>query len=128
MSLMFAKHNPNLTCLQVDDESAYHPICQEEYSYGWCKNTIANISEFYALGIQDFSEISFTLYPNLVQKNLYIDSIEPINSIYIYSIYGNLIKETSTTHNIDVLDLDSGLYLGKVSIGARTAIKKFIKI
>mgnify|MGYP000313930726 CR=1 FL=1 len=92
MSTMMSWGNPNLTCIQVDDETAIYPTCTN--GTGWCKDSIAIYREDCSLAVEDFNKLSFTLYPNPTQDVLNIDSQNPIDSVRIYSLNGSLIKET----------------------------------
>ncbi len=126
MMRMWAYDNPNLECIQVDDETATYPVCDEINYLGWCKDDWTSYSEDCSLATQDFNQISFTLYPNPTQDILNIDSQEPIDSVQIYSINGSFIKETSST-SIGISELPAGLYFAQINIGGNSLTKKFVK-
>ena len=125
MTKMFAFENPNLICIEVDDEIyANNQIC--ESNIGWCKDEWAEYSEFCELGIEENNNISFSLYPNPAQDVLYIESYEQIETIKIYSLQGRLVKEVSST-SLDVSQLNTGLYFVQINFEGKTITKKFIK-
>ncbi len=119
--------NPNLTCIQVDDENATYPVCDPPNLSGWCKDSTAVYSEECVLGLEEYDSIAFTMFPNPTQDVLNIESKETIESIIIYSIQGQLVKEISSS-SIDVSALTNGIYFAQVSSEGKTTTKKFIKL
>lgn len=124
MTLMFAQSNPNLNCIQVDDENAIYPGC--EIDSGWCKDSTTIYNENCSLALEENIALTFTMFPNPAQNVLNILSNEIVESIKIYSIEGQLIKEVSS-FLVDVSSLAKGLYFAQVSIEGKTLTKKFIK-
>ncbi len=127
ITLMEAQDNPNLTCIQVDDENATYPVCDPQNYSGWCKDSTTIYSENCALGLEDNNSIVFTMFPNPAQNVLNIESMERIESIKIYSLHGQLTKEESSIA-IDVSAFTSGLYFAQVYTNGKTTTKKFIKL
>ncbi|PHR13749.1 MAG: hypothetical protein COA40_04195 [Aequorivita sp.] len=125
---MKARENPNLECIQVDDEvMANSKVCiTSDPLPSWCKDATASYSEECILEVEDYANSNFIIYPNPVEDFLNIDSKEVPKLIEIYSTNGVLIIRTSNT-NVDVSNLASGLYFSKVYIEGRTITKKFIK-
>jgi len=123
---MFAYDNSNLTCIQVDDETAIYPKCEINFLVGWCKDDWAEYSEDCALGVSDFELYNIKIYPNPVQNTLNINSEFPIDFIKIYTLQGQLVNE-SKNNQIDVSLLTSGLYFVSVIIDGQNIVKKFIK-
>ncbi|CAM3483411.1 T9SS type A sorting domain-containing protein [Aequorivita lipolytica] len=121
---MHARNNPNLYCIQVDDETANH-FCNLPNN-GWCKDSTASYSDFCVLGISDLENSNLQLTPNPVQNIIYINAESPIDHIKIYTLQGQLISE-SKTNQIDVSQLSSGLYLASISTEGKNIVKKFIK-
>lgn len=127
---MSALGNLYLTCIQVDDETANIPDCVPIIEFlipGWCVEDGVLFSENCTLGTEDNNSISFSVYPNPVQNILNIQSKEHIQSIKIYSLYGNLLKEVALA-SIDITDLSTGIYFAQVSINNKMTTKKFIKL
>ena len=119
-------NNPDLICIQVDDETTTFPQC--EINFGWCKDPIASYSENCTFGINDFSQLSITLLPNPTRGLLNIESNEPIEVIKIYTLNGLLIKET-TNSLVNVSELESGLYIVVISNKFKNrVVKKLIKL
>ena len=118
---MDADLNPLLTCIQVDDV-----IYANSNPPGWSKDDTAEFSENCELGIEDNNLINFTIYPNPALDILNIESQQQIETIKIYNLQGQLIKEVSN-NNVDVSQLTIGLYFIQLSVEGKTVTKKFIK-
>lgn len=125
---MKARDNPNLECIQVDDEAmANSKVCiTSDPLPSWCKDATASYSEECILGTEEYSGSDFKIFPNPVENILYINTKEAVDSVSIYSVTGSLIKQTSSS-NINVADLPVGLYFAKITINSTTITKKFIK-
>ena len=120
LDYMVATNNPNLTCIQVDD------VDFANNNPDWNKDDWAEYSEECELGIEDYNLINFTIYPNPVQDILNIESQQPIEAVKIYNLHGQLIKVDSFM-NVDISQLNTGLYFVQVIIEGKTVTKKFIK-
>ncbi len=77
-------------------------------------------------------EVQFKLFPN--PTNDFITLITPMDvvnsNVEIYSIQGKAIKSLKMTKNsyeIDISDLESGMYFIRLQTSSGTAIKKFVK-
>ena len=74
--------------------------------------------------------IDFDIYPNPSNGNftVYFTDLEKGYSIEIYSILGKKVFEKSaiTTQNNTVSQLQSGVYLVKITKGSETVVKKVI--
>ncbi|MGK0449253.1 MAG: hypothetical protein ACJA2M_003058 [Polaribacter sp.] len=125
LTKMYARGNPNLTCIQVDDVTATHLCFINNYT-GWCKDDWAEYSEVCELGISDFDKNNVKIFPNPVQNILNINTEFPIEQIKIYTLQGQLINET-TNNQIDVSLFSSGLYFASIVIDGKNIVKKFIK-
>lgn len=122
---MHAKDNPNLYCIQVDDETASYYYCNPPNN-GWCKDSWASYSDECILGIVDLETTNLQLFPNPTQNILYVNTGFPIDHIKIYTLQGQLISETKTKQ-INVSSLSSGLYFASIIIDGKNIVKKFIK-
>lgn len=127
MPVVWIYGNPNLQCIQVDDENyANAQICDLPNYTGWCKDETASYSDDCQLGIEDFTISDFKLFPNPAKNILNIQSKENIENVKIYSTQGILVKEGSSK-TIDVSQLSVGMYFLRVTIGDKRFTKKFIK-
>mgnify|MGYP000002865048 CR=1 FL=1 len=126
MTRMLANDNPNLFCIQVDDENATYPPCIDEGHDGWCVDNWVEYSEECVLGITELNHIEINIYPNPVRDLLNIHSEMPFDLLKIYNLQGQLIKETKNNQT-DVSFLSPGLYFASIIIDRKNIIKKFIK-
>jgi hypothetical protein len=121
LNYMHAPTNPNLSCIQVDD------VNFAQNAPNWVIDSSAEYRENCTLGVQNIDFKYFTLIPNPTQGILNISTEEQIETIRIFSLQGELLKQTSNT-NIDVSYLSSGLYFVQVSASGKSSTKKFVKI
>ena len=112
--------NAALFCIEVDD------ITYANSAPNWIKDTWASFSEDCNLGVEDNVLNDFSLYPNPAHDVLNIESQQEIETVKIYNLQGQLIKEVST-NSIDVSNLNTGLYFVQVTIEGKSITKKFIK-
>jgi hypothetical protein len=73
----------------------------------------------------------FSMYPNPVVNNLYLENIENANRVEIYNLVGQKVKEALISGNkltVQTSDLTKGVYLISV-INENGAVKslKFVK-
>jgi len=79
------------------------------------------------LSADDINRESYiSIYPNPTQDILNIESQQQIETVKIYSLQGQLIKESSKS-SLDVSQLTAGLYFVQVTIEGKIITKKFIK-
>ncbi|SDS92816.1 T9SS type A sorting domain-containing protein [Winogradskyella sediminis] len=82
------------------------------------------------LGIDDVSlnTNAVKLYPNPVTDTLHIQSTAQIESVTIYTINGQLVKQSQGIDNgINVSNLPAGLYLIQMQTATKTVNQKFLK-
>ncbi|MBV1924564.1 MAG: T9SS type A sorting domain-containing protein, partial [Flavobacteriaceae bacterium] len=127
MNVVWTYNNPNLLCIQVDDENyANNQDCDLPNYDGWCKDDWTSYSENCSFGVEDFNVKDFKLYPNPVKDFLTISSEKQVDYLKIYSLQGVIIKE-GYSNNINVSDLNSGIYFTEITIEGISFVKKFIK-
>lgn len=77
-----------------------------------------------------FSKDEFSFYPNPVESNLYIQSVNPIETYQLFNIQGKRMavgQPNETTPSISMQNLPSGLYFLKVTINGQSETFKVIK-
>ncbi len=79
------------------------------------------------LGINDFNNMIVKIHPNPATNILTVSGVSNIDSVKVYSVLGRLEKEVFNTHQIDISDLASGVYMVKVNNGSDMISKKIIK-
>ena len=78
-------------------------------------------------GVDDFGDDSFQMFPNPTQNKLFVESVEEILKINVYSQLGQLVIDKEFTNEIDVSSLVNGLYFVEVETSSGNGIQKFIK-
>lgn len=69
---------------------------------------------------------AFSIYPNPVDKDiLNIKTQSEIKSVTVYNILGKQVKTSNTNNQVDVSQLDAGVYFVRVN---NSTTKKFIKL
>jgi len=127
---MWAYDNPNLMCIQVDDETESRPWCDISETEGWCIDDWTEYSEDCSLGIEEFLETQVSLFPNPAKNILNIgntsDSV--VIAIKIYDVLGRLVLNQNNKFNqIDVSHLVSGILFVQIDTDEGRIIKKIIK-
>ncbi len=128
LTTMFANLNPDLTCIQVDDEVAANSGDAPYNS--WVVDPQVSYSEECILGVAENKLGSFTVYPNPASQIVQIANSNGLipNEVLVYSIEGQLLLQSSFNNNtIDVSTLASGLYILKAQFDKGFSSKTFVK-
>lgn len=78
-------------------------------------------------GIEDAKEDEVKIYPNPVKDILHIQANENIAKTQLYNTAGKLVIEQENSNNIDVRNLNSGIYILKVETQSGTSTHKINK-
>jgi len=81
-------------------------------------------NEVLSVGDNEITEL--TLYPNPAKDVVNIVSNNPIDTIEVYDILGKQVRALKNSNKVDVSNLNSGIYLFRISIGAQVQIKKIV--
>ncbi|UPS91095.1 T9SS type A sorting domain-containing protein [Bizionia sp. M204] len=122
-----AEGNANLTCIFVDD-------VQASYLANWiidsASHFVANETDCNSLSREEVAQnLDILLYPNPATDYLYIKNLNSNAHIDIYSVNGKLVKQQTTTpqvNSINISSLSSGLYVVKVSYLNQSITKKIL--
>jgi len=127
---MDARSNPNLECIQVDDEAA-----SNGYQY-WYKDATAFYSEdcSYSAVDENLSAEAIVLYPNPVANEFQVSGLEFVvgaATIELYDLNGRKLLEKhipsgTETVEIDVNNLANGVYFCTLKTNKGNATKKLI--
>lgn len=80
------------------------------------------------LGVEDYDENDFVLYPNPVQDILHLETTEKIHEIALYSITGKRLQSWEEQSEIDLSLFASGNYLLKIiTDNNQTIVKQILK-
>ncbi|NNK80046.1 MAG: DUF4397 domain-containing protein [Flavobacteriales bacterium] len=79
--------------------------------------------------VNELEAIDFNMFPNPANDELFINSVEQIESIAIYDTQGRLVfSEANNIQRIDISDLSEGFYSVAVSIGDRVSTERLVKL
>lgn len=118
-----ARINPNLTCIEVDDEN------WSNLNWNNIDSQTSFNEECRALNTVEISDAQFSIYPNPVRDELILDFNKEV-SFTLINQNGQILKSGKTNkkkNTIIVTSLSSGLYFIKINSKKGTIIKKLIK-
>ncbi|WP_179007555.1 T9SS type A sorting domain-containing protein [Winogradskyella forsetii] len=78
------------------------------------------------LGVEENELQQLSLYPNPASNKVNIESNHIIDSVEVYDILGKQVMLLKKTNEIDVSNLNSGIYLFKISMGNKVQTKKIV--
>jgi hypothetical protein len=79
------------------------------------------------LSANNFAKLKVNLYPNPVKKSITISGINEFGTIEIYNNLGSKVLEKKFSGETKLnIDLQSGIYYGKISSEGKTVVKKII--
>lgn len=79
-----------------------------------------------SLGVSENTRLEFVLYPNPVKDRLYIETLEEIKNIHVYTLQGKLLRVFKEAPII-LSDLSKGLYIVRVEGLYRSSYSTIIK-
>ena len=99
-----------------------------------CVNAILALEEIEdykdITGIEDNFANNVSIYPNPAKDRLYIETETEIEDIVVFDIYGRRQQTTvngQQTLSIDISNLNSGVYLVKITTAEGNIVKRFVK-
>lgn len=126
---------PNLTYEEISDiivqtsrEDKYTDDLPNIY-YGYGKiDALAAIKSIIESNVKSVNDIEdkITIYPTVVQDQLFLDNIKPNLMLKVFDINGNLLLSPKATNSIDVSSLAQGIYYLNVRDGMQSYAIKFI--
>ena len=78
------------------------------------------------LGLEGLSFSDLKIFPNPATNIIFVDGVQNIKSIKVYSILGSLEKEVFNTNQVDIYELSTGIHLIKVDNGIHMISKQII--
>ena len=116
---------PNLTCIFVDDKT---DVIINNWLLNANNNIVETAAECSTLSTDNFENISsFTLYPNPVKNNVYVESKEEILKIEVYNLLGKKILQKENSSFIDLSGLKPSMYLVRIYSAKNSISKRIIK-
>ena len=78
-------------------------------------------------GVDDQKQLDISIYPNPVVDKLFIQGLYTQLKVVVYNILGKEVVNKSITNSIDISHLENGVYLMKLSDGAKLTTQRVIK-
>ena len=79
------------------------------------------------MGIDDNTLANIFLYPNPVIDKLFIQGLLNPTKISVYDVLGKLVLSKTASSEINVDNLQSGIYILKIVDNQKEIVRKFIK-
>jgi hypothetical protein len=80
-----------------------------------------------AAGVDDQKQLDISIYPNPVVDKLFIQGLSDATKISVYDILGKLVLSKTILSEIDVTNLQRGIYTIKIIDEQKETVQKFIK-
>jgi surface protein len=80
-----------------------------------------------SFGLDDPNQLDISIYPIPVIDKLFIQGLSNPTKISVYNLLGNLVLSKTTSSQINVDNLQSGIYIIKIVDEQKEIIRKFIK-
>ena len=88
---------------------------------------ITNLYNSETLSIDDQNLTNILIYPNPVVNKLFIQGLTGPIKVTVYNILGELVLSKTTSSEINVGNLQRGIYIVEIINEQKTTVKKFIK-
>ena len=88
---------------------------------------ITDLYDSNSLGIDDLNQLDISIYPNPVIDKLFIQGLSNPTKISVYDILGKLVLSKTTSSEINVDNLQSGIYILKIVDNQKEIVRRFIK-
>jgi len=95
------------------------------YIFSWTLDF--DYTNFPTLGVDDQNQLDISIYPNPVIDKLFIQGLSNPTKISVYDILGKLVLSKTTSSEINVDNLQSGIYILKIVDNQKEIVRKFIK-
>jgi hypothetical protein len=77
--------------------------------------------------IDDQNQLDISIYPNPTNDKLFIQGLSSSSRVSIYNVLGKLVLSQTISKEIDVNNLQSGIYVIKIAEEQKEIVRKFIK-
>jgi surface protein len=78
-------------------------------------------------GVDDENLLAISVYPNPTKDKLFIQGLSNSSKILIYNVLGKLVFSETTSSEVDLKGLQSGIYMVKIMDQQKETTRKFIK-
>jgi hypothetical protein len=92
-----------------------------------CESIIDTVAVTVITSVGLFSESQIQVYPNPVTEKLFIKGLEGEFYTEIISISGAIVRQEDNSHELNISDIHSGLYILRISLKDSVFVKPFTK-
>jgi hypothetical protein len=78
-------------------------------------------------GVDNENQLAISVYPNPTKDKLCIQGLSTSSKISIYTVLGKLVFSETTSSEVDLKGLQSGVYIVKITDQQKETTRKFIK-
>jgi surface protein len=78
-------------------------------------------------GVDNENQLAISVYPNPTKDKLCIQGLSTSSKISIYTVFGKLVFSETTSSEVDLKGLQSGVYIIKIMDQQKETTRKFIK-
>jgi len=79
------------------------------------------------LGLEDQNLFAISVYPNPAKDKLFIQGLSNPSKVSIYNVLGKLMLSERNSSELDLEELQSGIYIVKIVDQQKETTRKFIK-
>jgi len=119
--------SPDSFCAEVDDASAATANMSPYNTWSIYGNPTYYDQGECMLATDNVSKIVVALYPNPVQEDFQIESLEKVESVSIFSLAGKEVAHFGSQNTYDISQLPTGVYFVKIKSTTGESIKRVIK-
>jgi hypothetical protein len=94
-------------------------------TYGWIITD--NGLDCSTAGVEDQNQLDISIFPNPTSDIVYIEGNYSQLKVVVYDILGKQVMNKPITNNIDVSQLEKGIYILQLSDGDRLTTQRIIK-
>ena len=120
-----ANYNPNLTCIQVDDDvwsTTNWTLVGAQTSFS------KNCSDSSSVGINDLAFENISVYPNPTNGIINLNVSEELSTIKIMDLTGKTIKVfNAEAKQLDISNFTAGIYFLEIANAERKSVVKIVK-
>jgi subtilisin-like proprotein convertase family protein len=100
-------------------------VVDNGYIFSWTLDF--DYTNFPTLGVDDQNQLDISIYPNPVIDKLFIKGLSNPTKISVYDLLGKLVLSKTISSEINVDNLQSGIYIVKIVDNQKEIVRKFIK-
>ena len=114
--------------ISLEEDNGNYKVVLSAYAYQSTPNTPIKAGDKGLSTVKDiFSDISLSVYPNPVSEVVCLKTNQRIDNVEVVNCLGQRVFIADRVENIDVSNLDKGLYLLNIQSEGNTITRKFVK-